>query len=175
MEKKTISILLIISGIHSALSLGTNIYLAKYLGVEILGKYNYAITLGTIAFQCVIFGMDQILVNEYVQSGRQAIAKAYTIKVLNYLVLIIISMSIYMYSNKTIGLLSCAIAISALNLQVVYEIKNDPKRYAYIFLVEKLIFSTLLIFYIAKGGEDLIAIFAMYFFFNTYFHNISAL
>lgn len=143
--------LVVVNVLAAAVAWLTQIKIANSLGKEVFGQVSFGFALGTYGQVIIRFGLDRTLVRDLVHHpenfGHIVKASLY----LRYLVTFIILSLFIFYANYTSifqlssGVVFIAISSSvlSLDLQAVYDAWQNMRRHATYFLIQKIIYLSL--------------------------------
>ena len=132
--------LLVISGIvMSGFSYLTNLLLANAMGPENFGQYTYALVLGALFGQVVVFGSTETGIRLQTTFGAEALDWILTAKIVNFLIVLIAGLCVFLINSERAILFALVVTLNSLSLATHYEAQGRNVRYACIFLVERIL------------------------------------
>ena len=132
-------LLVIASLALSCLSYATNLLLANSMGPESFGQYTYALVLGSLFGQVVVFGSTETGIGLKTSYGSDALDWILTAKIINFFLVVIGAVTAFLINRETAVLFALVVTLNSLSFATQYETHGRNIRYASVFLVERIL------------------------------------
>lgn len=141
----------------SGLSYVTNLLLANSMGPESFGQYTYALVLGTLFGQAVVFGSTETGIRLKTNYGAEALDWILTARIVNFLLVLIGAVTAYLINSEEAVLFALVVTLNSLSFATQYEAHGRNVRYASVFLVERILITLFIWFGILFLDSHLMA------------------
>lgn len=139
----------------SSLSYVTNLFLANSMGPESFGIYTYALVLGSLFGQVVVFGSTETGIRLKSNYGADALDWILTARIVNFLLVLIGAISAFLISSEEAVIFALVVTLNSLSFATQYEAHGRNVRYASVFLVERILITLFIWFGILFLGSHL--------------------